>query len=105
VHQLIALYNHPEDAAAFDKHYTDTHAALAAKMPGLQRFTTMHPGPGPEGNPPAYHLIAVLDFADGAALQNAVSSPEGEAAIADLANFAQAGVTLVNGDGEDVVSS
>ncbi|MGD9529072.1 EthD family reductase [Pseudonocardia sp.] len=105
MHQLIALYNHPEDAAAFDRHYLGTHGPLATKLPGLQRFTTMHPGPDPEGNPPAYYFIAVLDFADGAAVQSAVASPEGEAAIADLANFAQAGVTILTGAGEVVVSA
>ena len=55
--QLTALYNQPEDPAAFDKHYDDVHAGLAAKIPGLQRFTVNRPGPDPDGNPPQYHLV------------------------------------------------
>jgi uncharacterized protein (TIGR02118 family) len=102
VFQLIALYNHPEDAAAFDKHYDEVHAPLAIKIPGLQRYTVSRPGPDPEGNPPAYHLVAVLDFADEAALGAGLGSPEGQAAVADLPNFAGAGVSLLTGPASQI---
>jgi uncharacterized protein (TIGR02118 family) len=97
LYQLTALYNHPEDAEAFDKHYTTVHAPLGKKLPGVQRFTFSHPGPDQEGNPPAYYMIAVLEFADEAAFGSAISGPEGEAALADLPNFAGAGVTILTG--------
>jgi uncharacterized protein (TIGR02118 family) len=97
LYQLIALYNHPEDAAAFDKYYDEIHAPLANKVPGLQRFTVSRPGPDADGNPPAYHLAAVLDFADEAAFGAGMGGPEGQAAVADLPNFAGAGVTLLTG--------
>lgn len=100
--QLNALYNHPEDAAAFDKHYDEIHAPLATKMPGLIRYTVSRPGPDQGGNPPAYHLVAVLDWADEAAFGAAISSPEGEAALADLPNFAGAGVTILTGPANTV---
>jgi uncharacterized protein (TIGR02118 family) len=96
--QLTALYNPPVDPAAFDKHY-DVHAGLAAKMPGLQRFTVTRPAPDPEGNPPTYHLVAVLEWTDAAAFREAVSSEAGQAALADLPNFAGAGMTMLTGDG------
>jgi uncharacterized protein (TIGR02118 family) len=41
------------------------------------------------------HLIAELEFDSMEAIQAAMASPEGQAAAADLANFAQAGVTLL----------
>jgi uncharacterized protein (TIGR02118 family) len=41
------------------------------------------------------HLIAELEFDSMDALQAAMASPEGLAAAADVANFAQAGVTLL----------
>lgn len=97
MYQLTALYNHPEDAAAFDKHYTEVHAELAKKIPGLQRYTLSHPGPGPDGAAPPYYLVAVLEFEDEAAFGAAMGGPEGQAAVADLANFAGAGVTLLTG--------
>ncbi len=46
--QLNALYNPPEDPAAFDKHYDEVHAGLATKLPGLQRMTVSRPGPDPQ---------------------------------------------------------
>jgi uncharacterized protein (TIGR02118 family) len=97
VFQLTVLYNHPEDPAAFDKHYTEVHAPLAAKMPGLRRYTYAKPGPGPDGSQPAYYLVAVLDFDDEAGLGAAMGSEEGQAASADLPNFAGAGATLLVG--------
>jgi uncharacterized protein (TIGR02118 family) len=103
VFQLTAFYNHPEDVEAFDKHYDEVHTPLAAKLPGLQRFTVSRPGPDQDGNQPAYHLIAVLEWADQAALDAGFAGPEGEAAMADLPKFAGAGVTIVTGPGRTVL--
>jgi uncharacterized protein (TIGR02118 family) len=41
------------------------------------------------------YLIAELEFGSMAELQTAMASQEGQAAAADVANFAQAGVTLL----------
>ncbi|SFN87922.1 conserved hypothetical protein [Pseudonocardia ammonioxydans] len=95
--QLTVLYNHPEDPAAFDKHYDEVHIPLAKKLPGLQRFSVSRPVAGPDGAQPPYHLVAVLEFADAAAFQAGMGSEEGQAASADLANFAGAGVSLLTG--------
>jgi uncharacterized protein (TIGR02118 family) len=97
VYQLTVLYNHPEDPATFDKHYDGVHAPLAATMPGLRRFSVSRPAPGPDGSKPAYYLVAVLEFEDEAAFGATMTSPEGQAAQADLANFAQAGFTMLVG--------
>ena len=102
VFQLTALYNHPEDPAAFDKHYDEVHAPLAKKLPGLQRFTVSRPAHGPDGAKPAYHLVAVLEFADAAAFQAGMAGAEGQAAVADMENFAGAGVTMLTGQSEQV---
>jgi len=95
--QLTALYNHPEDPAAFDKHYTEVHAEIAKKIPGLLRYTISHPGPDAEGNKAAYYLVAVLDFPDEATFAAGMGGEHGQAAVADLPNFAGAGVTLLTG--------
>lgn len=97
-HALMALYNHPPDAAAFDRHYEATHSNLALALPGLRSFSGTRPGPGPDGAPSSYYFVAVLTFDDQEALATALASPEGESAVADLANFAGAGVTLLSGD-------
>ncbi len=97
VFQLTVLYHHPEDPAAFDKHYDEVHVPIANKIPGVQRYTVSRPAPDPEGNKPAYHLVAVLDFEDEAAFGAGMGSAEGQAAVADLPNFAGAGVTMLTG--------
>ncbi|MCO1660262.1 EthD family reductase [Pseudonocardia humida] len=97
MYQLTVLYHHPDDAAAFDKHYNEVHIPLASKMPGLRRYSVSHPAPGPDGSKPAYHLIAVLEWDDEAAFGAAVTSPEGAAATGDVANFATNGATMLSG--------
>ncbi len=76
---------------------------LASKIPGLQRWIVNRPGPDPDGNPPAYHLVATLEFTDEAAFGAAMSSEEGQAAAADMANFAGAGATMLTRDLPSVV--
>ncbi|MEV0389183.1 EthD family reductase [Nonomuraea sp. NPDC050643] len=99
--QLIALYAHPESATAFDKHYDETHAVLVARLPGLRAFTAMRPAPA-GGERAAYHLAAVLTFDDEKAFAAAMATEEGKAAVADLANFAGAGVTMLTGPADTV---
>ena len=96
-HTLFALYHHPDDVQAFDQHYEETHSKLGLAFPQLRSFTGTHPGPLPDGQPAPFYFIAVLGFETAEALNAALSGPEGQAAIADLANFAAAGVTLING--------
>jgi uncharacterized protein (TIGR02118 family) len=100
--KLIALYKTPADAAAFDAHYFGTHVPISKKVPGLQRYE-VNDGPvgSPQGASP-YHLAAVLSFDSAEALQRGFGSPEGQAAVADLGNFAQAGVDILIFDSKEV---
>jgi uncharacterized protein (TIGR02118 family) len=97
MYQLTVLYHHPDDAAAFDKHYDEVHIPLATKMPGLRRYSVSRPVAGPDGAKPAYHLIAVLEWDDEAAFGAAVTSAEGAAATGDVPNFATNGATMLTG--------
>lgn len=101
MYQLTALYHHPESAEAFDRHYDEVHAPLAKKLPGLQRFTVARPAPDADGNKPQYHLVAVLEFADEASFGAGMGGAEGSAAVADLQNFAGAGVTMLSGESHE----
>jgi len=103
VYQLTALYSHPEDPAAFDKHYREVHSKLGAALPGVKAFTMNWPAPGPDGGKPSYHFIATIYWDSAEECQAALSGPEGEAALADLPNFAGAGVDIMTGPAEVVV--
>jgi uncharacterized protein (TIGR02118 family) len=103
VYQVTVLYNHPEDTAAFDEHYRETHAPLAANLPGVKRYTACWTGPSPDGSPAPHHLVATLYFDSPEAFGAAFSGPEGQAAQADIANFAGAGLTILTGEAETFV--
>lgn len=94
---LFACYRHPADPEAFDRHYAETHSSLGLALPGLRSFTGTKPAAGPDGAPAPYYFIAVLAFDDDEALTSALAGAEGAAAVADLANFAGAGVDLMTG--------
>ena len=92
--RLLAMYKKPADTAAFDRYYFATHVPLAKKLSGLTSYDVSEgPIATPDGVAP-YHLIATLAFDSVEAIQSAISSAEGQAVVADLANFASAGVDI-----------
>jgi uncharacterized protein (TIGR02118 family) len=93
MHVLTVCYGHPSDPAAFDAYYQATHTPLVQKLAGLESFTARHCA-SLDASPPPYFLIAELGFASHEALATALRSPEGQAAAADVAKFADGGVTM-----------
>ncbi len=93
--KLVVAYGHPQDPAAFDQHYADTHVGLAQKIPNLQRFEAGKVLGTPDGAEPPYYFIAELLFDSPDQLQAGLESPEGQAAAADVATFASGGATLM----------
>ena len=92
--QLVVTYGTPADPTAFDRHYAEVHVPLARRIPGLRGFQ-LSDGPiqTPEG-PSGVHSIAILTFDSLADLNAALGSPEGQAAAADVANFATGGASM-----------
>jgi uncharacterized protein (TIGR02118 family) len=93
--KLIVLYGKPEDPSAFDAYYAGTHAPLAEKIPNLKRYEHGKALSSADGSEAPYYYVADPTFDDSEALQAAMSSPEGAAAGADVANFASGGVTML----------
>lgn len=92
--KLLALYRKPEDVGAFLAHYHDVHMPLIAKVPGLQKAVVNRVDKTLMGEAP-YFLIAELHFADQAAFDAGMASPENRAAGKDLMSFARDLVTLI----------
>ena len=88
------LYGHPSDADAFEKYYADIHLPIAFQMKGLERMELTKFQSSPDGSLSPYYRMAELYFADAAAMGTTMSSTEGQAAAADLSNFANGGVTM-----------
>lgn len=94
---VTVLYNEPADPAAFEAYYAATHLPLVDKVAGIDRAVLIRGLPGPDGAKPAYYRVAQLFFADAAAMAASLGSPEGQAAVGDIANFADGGVTVLAG--------
>jgi uncharacterized protein (TIGR02118 family) len=82
----MVCYLQPDDPAAFDTYYRSTHAPLAEKIPGLESFTWRRCA-SLDGSQPPYYLLAELAFASQDALMAGLTTPEGQAAAGDVANF------------------
>jgi uncharacterized protein (TIGR02118 family) len=93
--QLVVLYKTPTDKAAFDKHYAETHIPLAKKIPGVLSYTISDGIVATPAGPSGIHLVAILEFENLAAIAAGFASPEGQAAGADVANFATGGADLL----------
>jgi uncharacterized protein (TIGR02118 family) len=100
--KLMALYKMPADRAAFDSHYFTKHIPIAKAIPGLRGYEVSDGSIGTAAGESPFHLVALLSFDSLADIQQALNSPEGAAAAADLANFAQAGVDLLIFDTKEV---
>jgi uncharacterized protein (TIGR02118 family) len=100
--RLLVMYKTPRDAAAFDKHYADKHVALAKKIPGLRKFETSKGPVATPAGPSSYHLVAILQFDDVAAIQKGFASAEGQAAVADAQTLATGGVDIFMFDSHEV---
>jgi len=98
--KLTVLYGPPTNVQEFENYYTDTHLPLAAKMKGVERLELTRFAPGPDGDQPAYYRMAELYFPTEEQMQTTMSSPEGEATVADLPKFASGGVTVLMGSVE-----
>ena len=92
--QLIVTYGQPDDPAAFDSHYTSIHRPLVDKIPGLQGWHAGHCATT-DGSDAPYYLVAVLNFESQESLTAGTGSAEGQAAVADVANFATGGATML----------
>jgi uncharacterized protein (TIGR02118 family) len=73
--------------AAFREYWKSTHGPIVAKIPGLRKYVESHPYPDPHGDPLPADGVAELEFDSIEAMQAALSTAEGQAMLADVANF------------------
>jgi uncharacterized protein (TIGR02118 family) len=93
---VLGLYGKPTDETSFRAHYVETHSVLAAKMPRQAAFTVSWTTRGPDGVVPPYHLIGNQEWRTQEDLEFCLGSPEAAAAIADLDNFVDGGMTILS---------
>ena len=70
----------------FTDYWINEHTPLTAKAPGVVQYRC-YPMIGYPGQVPPFDAVAILSFADKAAHDAAMESPELNAALADAENF------------------
>ena len=101
--RLLVLYGHPKDPAAFDKYYQEVHIPIAKKIKGLKKWTIGKVQGTPGGQPAPYYYVADLYAEDRAAFEAILASPEGQAAVADVPNYATGGVMFLYTEVEEII--
>lgn len=91
---IFTLYRRADVSGdEFRDYWKNTHGPIAAKMPGLKKYVQNHALTTEEGEPPIAGIAEVY-FDSVEAMQDALASPEGKAALADLGNFTDADATV-----------
>src|SRR3954469_8956293 len=72
----------------FQRYWKETHGPIAAKMPGLRKYIQDHLIPDPSQADRPHDAIAELWYDSAEAFEASFASPEGQAALADAAAFA-----------------
>ncbi|SDB90734.1 EthD family reductase [Shouchella lonarensis] len=96
--KLVAMYKHPEDKEAFDKHYFEVHAPLTAKIPGLKEMKVTKFTGSPMGGETPYYLMCEMIYDSMDDMKKGMRSEEGKASGKDLMGFAGKLVTLMIGE-------
>jgi uncharacterized protein (TIGR02118 family) len=99
---VLVLYNQPTDPAAFEAYYFGTHVPIAKRIPKLRSYTVNRGQLAPAGGTTPYFLVAILAFDSMADVQTGMTSPEGVAAGADVANFATGGASILMYETQEV---
>lgn len=100
--KLVVLYKKPQDVAAFEKRYFESHIPIANKMPGLRKVEVSRMVGAPMGEA-AYHLMAELYFDNMDAMKAALASQEGKDTAKDIMSFAKDIITMMFADVEEKV--
>ena len=60
--KITVLYGHPDDPAAFERHFDEVHIPLVNAMPNLRRFEKALVVATSDGSAPPYYRVVELYF-------------------------------------------
>jgi uncharacterized protein (TIGR02118 family) len=101
--RLLVLYGHPTDPAAFDRYYREKHIPIARQMKGLRKWTIGKVQAAPGGEKPPYYYVADLYMESREEFERLLATPEGQAAVADVPNYATGGATFLYTEVEEII--
>lgn len=86
---MVVLYKKPGmSEEEFHRFLREVHGPMALKLPGLRRYVQNHVVKDSKRAHPGWSAIIELYFDDREAMEAAWATPEGEAATADVGEFA-----------------
>ncbi|WFR73038.1 EthD family reductase [Prescottella defluvii] len=95
MYTLMVLYGPADQPQVFREYYENTHLPLARNLPGIRSMRMSLDITAVEG-PAPYGAVFEADFDSAEDMIAALSSPEGQAAQADVPNFATGGVQILH---------
>lgn len=85
---IFLVHRRPElTRDEFREHWRAKSGPIGSRIPGLRKYVQHHAVRGPDGSDPPYDGFAEMWWDDGEALQRALESPEGKAAVEDIQNI------------------
>jgi uncharacterized protein (TIGR02118 family) len=91
--KVMVVYGHPEDVEIFEGHYRTRHIPLARRMPFCASVEGARAVSDAAGEKASFYRIATLSFDTEADMLACMASEVGQAAFADITNFATGGAT------------
>jgi len=86
---MVVLYRRADFTPdQFQTYLREVHGPMAERLPGLRRYVQNHVVSDPFRRHPGWDAVVELYWENREAMERAWSSPEGEAATADLEAFA-----------------
>jgi uncharacterized protein (TIGR02118 family) len=96
--KLTVIYDNPADPELFEKHYTEVHVPLAAKVPNVLRAEMAKVFPKEDGSPTPKYRTADIYFSDYATAVAALATPEAGALLTDAMQLAGGKVEFLLSD-------
>jgi uncharacterized protein (TIGR02118 family) len=94
MHRVLVLYLPPKSPQASREYFENTHIPLAAKIPGQRSMRYSFEVASADGESP-YFGVMEAEFDDAEAVGAAMASPEGQAVVADIPNYATGGAVVL----------
>jgi uncharacterized protein (TIGR02118 family) len=94
MHRVLVLYLPPKDPQASREYFESTHIPLASKIPGQRSMRYSFEVASADGESP-YFGVMEAEFDDAEAVGAAMASPEGQAVVADIPNYATGGAVVL----------
>ncbi len=86
---MVVLYKKSEmTEEEFHRFLREVHGPMALKIPGLRRYVQNHTVVDAKRKHPGWGAIVELYFDDWESMESAWATPQGQAATADVAEFA-----------------